>query len=91
MNDWLYNSLGSQGMVIYGSTVTREFDIYTMELTTSVNFSKPTPVIDERESASSEWRSVANITGVKVGGYEPKATTPPCPASSLRPGILQVM
>lgn len=82
VNDWLYSSWRSQGMVIYGSTMTRVLDVYTMEPTTSVNFGKPTPVSNEWNSASSKWSRVAKITGVKVGGYEPKATMPPCPASS---------
>jgi hypothetical protein len=82
VSDWLFGSWDrNAGMVNYGSTLTRELGVYTMEPTTSVNVGKPTPVSDEWAALSSKWSRVADITGVKIGDPS-HVTTPICPPSS---------
>jgi len=82
VNDWLYNTWEKAGLVNYGSIMTRELGMSTVEPTTSINVGKPTPISDEWASASSDWGRVTNITGVDIGEYAPTAIAPPCPASS---------
>jgi hypothetical protein len=82
INNWLYYRWNSDGIVNYGSTMTLELGVSTIEPTMSFNIGKPTPISNEWASASSRWGRVANITGVKIGGYTPTAITPPCPAAT---------
>lgn len=82
VNDWLYGGGRGEGVITYGSTIALGFDYSEGQATTSMNIGKPTPVSGEWEGLSNKWKEAANITGVKIGGYEPKATASPCPALS---------
>lgn len=80
VNDWLFTQLRAQDVAMYGSTmVGKNGNAFTRAPTASINIGKPNLESGEWEGVSSKWSCVANITGVKIGGYEPKVTMPPCP------------